>query len=302
MAKDMVTYEPRPYELSEKQVSIIANTEFVPQAKRGKHDVIWASIFRGRSLGIDDMTAINEIHVVNGKPGESAALAAGLVRRRGHKIDIERGPNSVTVHGTRADNGATDTVTWTMEMAQNAGLAGKQVWKQYPQSMLRARAITELCRSLFSDCFLGGTYTPEELGADFAVYDDVIDADMIEDLPAGSASERDSGDSPSGGDAGGPAAPRSLAEFKQWVPTTKLTNGDIASKSTQLFGHADVDRIEPEQWTLLWLHLIVQHGIENDIALASWLELHSDHGPEDATPDEIEAWAASFAQEVLPVG
>jgi hypothetical protein len=35
--------------------------------------------------------------------------------------------------------------------------------------------VTQLCRSLFSDCFLGGVYTPEELGADFAPDDDVID-------------------------------------------------------------------------------------------------------------------------------
>jgi hypothetical protein len=80
MKSDLVVREQRPYELTDKQVAIIANTEFVPKDKRGKHDVIWASIFKGRSIGIDDFTAIHEIHIVNGKPGLSAALAAGIAR------------------------------------------------------------------------------------------------------------------------------------------------------------------------------------------------------------------------------
>ena len=72
MKNELVVREQRPYELTEKQVTIIANTEFVPKEKRGKLDVIWASIFKGRSIGVDDFTAINEIHVVNGTPGLSA--------------------------------------------------------------------------------------------------------------------------------------------------------------------------------------------------------------------------------------
>lgn len=264
MSKDMVTYEPRPYELTEKQVNIVANTEFVPQAKRGKLDVIWASIFRGRSLGIDDMTAINEIHVVNGKPSESAALAAGLVRKRGHKIDVERGDGFVTVHGQRADNGAKDSVTWTMEMAQNAGLAGKQVWKQYPQSMLRARAITELCRSLFSDCFLGGVYTPEELGADFTPDEDVIEGtaeEVNDDRAAGSASERgtDGGtnapDLPAG-DGNGQARPRSLAEFDAWMLENEIPGTLVGAKATELYGSLPDNSWTPDQFARLAAKLV----------------------------------------------
>jgi hypothetical protein len=37
-----------------------------------------------------------------------------------------------------------------MEDAKTAGLAGKQVYKQHPQSLLWASAVTQLCRSLFS--------------------------------------------------------------------------------------------------------------------------------------------------------
>jgi hypothetical protein len=58
------------------------------------------------------------------------------------------------------------TSTWTLAMAERAGLANKQNWKRYPEAMLWARAVSQLCRMLFADCFAGATYTTEELGAE----------------------------------------------------------------------------------------------------------------------------------------
>jgi len=87
-----------------------------------------------------------------------------LVRRAGHSIKGEFKEGSTTAVGTRADNGDTITVTWTMEMAERAGLAKKQNWRQYPEAMLWARAVSQLCRMLFADCFAGATYTTEEMG------------------------------------------------------------------------------------------------------------------------------------------
>ena len=56
------------------------------------------------------------------------------------------------------------SITFTKADAERAGLLGKGVWKQYPQAMLRARAISALCRVLCPDA-IRGVYTPEELGA-----------------------------------------------------------------------------------------------------------------------------------------
>ena len=89
-----------------------------------------------------------------------------LVRKRGHSITGDVGPATATVIGTRADNGDTMTVTWTLDMADRAGLLNKSNWKKYPEAMLWARAASQLCRMLFADCFAGNTYTPEELGDD----------------------------------------------------------------------------------------------------------------------------------------
>lgn len=159
-----VREEPRAtVALSNEQLQYIAHTEFVPQGLRGNVPAIMACVATGRALGIDDMSALRLIHVVNGRPTFSAELMVQIVRRHGHSITGESKEGSCTVTGTRLDNGDTMTVTWTLAMAQRAGLANKQTWKQYPEALLWARAASQLCRMLFADCFAGATYTPEEL-------------------------------------------------------------------------------------------------------------------------------------------
>lgn len=145
-----------------KQLAYIANTEFVPKSYRGNIPAIMACVQTGRELGIGDLEALRSIHVIDGKPTLSAELMVKLARKRGHSVNGEFGDGSVTVTGTRKDNGDSLTVTWTMGMAQRAGLVGKDNWKKYPESMLWARAASQLCRMLFPDVLSGVSYTAEE--------------------------------------------------------------------------------------------------------------------------------------------
>ncbi|MEB3214553.1 MAG: hypothetical protein VKL39_24605, partial [Leptolyngbyaceae bacterium] len=62
-------------------------------------------------------------------------------------------------------------IEWTIAQAKAAGLTGKEVWRQYPRAMLRARVISEGIRTVFPGVAVG-VYTPEEIG----------------DLPIGAAS------------------------------------------------------------------------------------------------------------------
>lgn len=149
--------------LTNEQLQFIAGTEFVPPGLRGNLPAILACVATGRALGIADMSALRSIHIIDGKATFSAELMVQLVRRAGHSITGEVSDGSATVTGTRADNGDTMTSTWTLEMAERAGLVNKTNWKKYPEAMLWARAASQLCRMLFADCFAGATYTPEEL-------------------------------------------------------------------------------------------------------------------------------------------
>ena len=149
--------------LTNEQLQFIANTEFVPKGLRGNLPAILACVAYGRAIGLPDMVALQCIHMVDGKATKSAELMVMMVREDGHSITGEVGPTSAVVTGTRKDNGDTMTVTWTIDMAERAGLSEKAVWRKYPESMLWARAVSQLCRMLFADCFAGATYTAEEL-------------------------------------------------------------------------------------------------------------------------------------------
>jgi hypothetical protein len=152
------------------QLSFIQNSEFIPAALRGNLPAIGACVATGRALGLDDMTALRSIHVIDGKATFSAELMVMLARKGGHSIVGDVSPTEVTVKGTRGDNKDSMTVTWTFEQATKIKRKGKALtegdnWKNYPEAMLWARAASQLCRMLFADCYAGATYTPEELGA-----------------------------------------------------------------------------------------------------------------------------------------
>jgi hypothetical protein len=82
--KEIAVREPN--QLTNEQLSYIANTEFVPQGLRGNKPAILACVMTGRALGLDDMSSLRLIHVVNGRPTFSAELMVQIVRRHGHSI------------------------------------------------------------------------------------------------------------------------------------------------------------------------------------------------------------------------
>ncbi len=166
MSTDVAVRAPAPQQpvLSNDQLQFIARTEFVPPGLRGNLPAILACVATGRALGIADMTALRSIHIIDGKATFSAELMVQLVRRNGHSITGTVTEGTATVKGRRADNGDEMEATWTLAMAERAGLLGKSNWKKYPEAMLWARAASQLCRMLFADCFAGATYTTEELG------------------------------------------------------------------------------------------------------------------------------------------
>jgi hypothetical protein len=142
----------------------IAKTEFVPKALRGRPEAVLSAMLYGRELGLEPMTSLRLIQVVDGNVGLSAEGMRAVVRAHGHRLWVaERTDDSVTVCGQRAGDPTVESVTWTMHDAEQAGLTKKDVWVKYPRAMLLARATSELCRGTFADVIGGLSYTPEEL-------------------------------------------------------------------------------------------------------------------------------------------
>lgn len=144
---------------------IVAQSSLIPAEYRGKPaDIVWAMDI-GDALGVPYTQVMQSMVVARGKMTMSADLMGAVVRRAGHKLRLREDGDSVTATLVRADDPDYEfTVTWDKAKAQAAGLWGSRgPWQQYPRQMLRARAITEVCRQGASDALAGTVYAPEEL-------------------------------------------------------------------------------------------------------------------------------------------
>lgn len=132
---------------------------------------------KGRELNIPPIMALSEISVINGKTTMSAVLMLSLVRKTyPHlKIKFEQTDLKCSVSVLEDKETGWQTFSFSMDDAKRAGLLDRKgPWHSYPRAMMRSRAVSEMCRSLFPDALMGATYTPEELGgesrdADFEV-------------------------------------------------------------------------------------------------------------------------------------
>jgi hypothetical protein len=140
--------------------------------------VLWAMEY-GRALGLDVVTTITTIHVIKGKPTQSADLMLGRAREAGHRVRVKPERTRCVVRIQRHDDLDDETeIEWTLDDAVTAGLCQIKndrpyarddknrptSWEKYPRAMLRSRAIAEAVRTACPEVLHGAIYTPEELG------------------------------------------------------------------------------------------------------------------------------------------
>lgn len=146
----------------------LAEASLLPSHYRKNPANVLLAMEYGDALGMHRVEAINSIHVVDGKPTMSADLMAARVRMAGHKLRVveNAAEGAVEAHLIRADDpDFTFIARWDDQKMRDAGLAGKQNWKAYKLQMMRARAVSEVCRMGANDALHGIVYVPEELGA-----------------------------------------------------------------------------------------------------------------------------------------
>jgi hypothetical protein len=142
----------------------IAKSDLLPKAYVGKPQNVLVAMQWANALGVNPMTAMQQLYILDGKPTASASMIAGLVRRAGHTLRVHGDDTRAVCEIVRADDpDFTFSAVWDIARATRAGLAGKSVWKSYPAAMLKARAITEAARDACPEALLGIAYTPEEV-------------------------------------------------------------------------------------------------------------------------------------------
>lgn len=129
-------------------------SQLLPKHLRDKPADVAITVLYGRELGLTPMQAIQGIHVIEGKPSLSAAMAVALVKRSPlcEFFDlVDSSAKSATYETKRRGGRKESKMTFTIEEAQSAGLLGKDNWKKYPAAMLRNRAALALARDVYPD-------------------------------------------------------------------------------------------------------------------------------------------------------
>lgn len=126
--------------------------------------------------GLPLTTASNGLYVVNGRiAAQTNVIAAQLRKHPDYDYEvIEITPEGATVAILRRNvaSGQWDEAgraSFSEEDAKRAGLLAKDNWKNYPDDLYFARALSRAQRRYAPDVFGQPVYTPEEMG-------DVIDA------------------------------------------------------------------------------------------------------------------------------
>ena len=161
----------------------------------------------GRSLGIDPVSALSQVHVFESdgklKCSLSADLMVALARNAGHLVHVTGNQVKATAtlvrHGETKDLARIEasmkqieylksmgidpktvnvfTKVWTAERAAEIGLTRKFNWKNYLPEMLEARVKAAVVRSGASEVIIGITKVLQGIGIDLS--DEMDDAIAI---------------------------------------------------------------------------------------------------------------------------
>ncbi len=137
--------------------------------------------------GMHPAIAARDFHVIQGRPALKADAMLARFQAAGGKVNWTSYTDTVVAGVFSHPAGGSVEVQWTIEQARTAGLTGKDVWKQYPRAMLRARVVSEGIRTVYPGVAVG-VYTPEEIAdADSSPRRerDMGAADVVPPPPAG---------------------------------------------------------------------------------------------------------------------
>jgi hypothetical protein len=139
-------------------------------------------LMAGMEAGFSPFASATGVHIINGKPAFSSNLLAQAVRRH-PDYDYRVLEKSAKVCRIRflSRGEVLGEETFTIEMAERAGLLKNPTWRSYPEAMLFSRALTAGMRTHCPDALGGHTaYTPDELGGGA----EVVPVTVVEAPPA----------------------------------------------------------------------------------------------------------------------
>lgn len=143
----------------------LSTARMLPEALQQKPADVLAIVMAGAELGLAPMQSVRALVLIKGKPTLSADAMGALVKSRRDVCSwlrlVESTDKVATYETQRTGDPSPTRLSFTIEQATRAGLNGDN-WRKFPEAMLRARALSALCRAVYPDLLLG-VYDPDEL-------------------------------------------------------------------------------------------------------------------------------------------
>jgi hypothetical protein len=155
---------PTTFLEAQSMAGALAASDLVPKAYRDRPANVLLAMMSGAELGLAPLAALRAFHVIEGSPKLGARALAALVNRSGlaeYFEPVEVTPQKATWR-TKKKGRPEMTRTWTIEMAENAGLSKKDNWRNYPHRMLSARASKDLADDVYPELTMGLSIVEEE--------------------------------------------------------------------------------------------------------------------------------------------
>lgn len=139
---------------------LIADSDLAPKDYRGKPGNVLIAVQMGQEVGLPPMSAIQNIAVINGKPGlygdvgKAILLAHGFVIEE-DDVEVIKKTGMGRCRITRPGHPPCER-TFSRESAKTAGLSGKQgPWTNYPERQMAWRAFWFAARDIAADVLKG---------------------------------------------------------------------------------------------------------------------------------------------------
>lgn len=153
---------PQNLEQAMQLAEIMASSEIVPKVYQGKPGNVLIAVQMGADLGFSPTQALQSIAVINGNPAVWGDGMRALIMSSPDLEDMrewydEKSATAYCEIKRKMKGGKITTFvgSFSMAQAQQAKLAGKLPWQQYPERMLQWRAFGFAARDAFADRLKG---------------------------------------------------------------------------------------------------------------------------------------------------
>lgn len=170
--RNLMFLDPARLQTMAKMADIFINSGAFPKMSVPQAIVMLQA---GFERGMQPMEALNTFYFIGGKMAMQGDGVIAMVMDAGHTVEwgiCDETEATVTI--TRGDNGKSMTGHFTMEMAKKRGLANKDNYRNYPDSMMKYRAFGSIARFLVPDA-LRGVQIKEEMEST-----DVVESKVVE--------------------------------------------------------------------------------------------------------------------------